>query len=427
MGIEYVRKAKRLVAIAETLAFTSFEQINAKCDSASEFIDDPPLFIRLMCIAGTLTGFVHADLEDELEVAAFADAIWETLQASVETVQAREIALEHFKLSDWVDRETLVHGLRPKSEYSWIMSSWVTCNVLGREPIEDENRITLALSELLESVFNDWWNNELSRWLGITSDVPDIFASQAILSSHLMVAAAWDIPDDLPAEQKEHIQRVHRRDLENLKRLIYESSTHSQAKRLLVECIKGNKDFALYLRNFDPEASEKIVPNNDGLVPSMDEGLPVVLSTLSFNRQFEQQIETRISRHIPIVTLANPADFLSRGSIPALQVRGPYWFEFIEMIAERARIVIILFSGFSSGLSSELTLLSRLNRKDATVIILKETTNDEVIKLARTFTKEKEPEIDWEASALRLSEFGLVIREHEIDEGLRKIENMLID
>lgn len=147
----------------------------------------------------------------------------------------------------------------------------------------------------------------------------------------------------------------------------------------------------------------------------------MLFTYINFDRKTDNLIEARVRERIPIVGIANPADILYRSVIPKVEVPNEHWYQVIEMIAERARVIVILFSQFSAGLSAELTVLSKLGRRDSTVIVVQEV-NGWISKYARRAAEEKDFEsLEWDSVSARLSAYGTVIREDEIETRLSGI------
>lgn len=150
------------------------------------------------------------------------------------------------------------------------------------------------------------------------------------------------------------------------------------------------------------------------------------MTVINFNRQ-DDLIEKHIGICLPIVGIANPANFfVHRGAIPKLEVPNEEWYQVMLMLAERARIIVILISHISAGLSAELTALTKLGRRDSTVIVVQEEV-DWTVNVARRAAEMDPLELhDWDSVSTRLTEYGTVIRASDIELRIRRIIDAML-
>lgn len=136
---------------------------------------------------------------------------------------------------------------------------------------------------------------------------------------------------------------------------------HEKARSVIRECFDTAAPFALYLRNFDIEAQEKRLP--DGTLLTM---------TTSDQGYVEGRAERDVLNRMPMVGIANGTNFRKDfvHAVPKLEVANAWWQTVLQILAERADIVLFDYRHASEGVTTELTRLETLGRADRTVIVV---------------------------------------------------------
>jgi len=132
------------------------------------------------------------------------------------------------------------------------------------------------------------------------------------------------------------------------------------AARLLVDCLRHSRPFALYLRTFD-EARETGVPAGGGRV----------FYEFSRKRDIEEALTSYVSNYMPVIGLENILDPKPLTSRDCLKLRVPQerWEDLLRPLIAAAHITVVRVRTLGQGLSFELGLIRELGLCEHTVLI----------------------------------------------------------
>lgn len=166
------------------------------------------------------------------------------------------------------------------------------------------------------------------------------------------------------------LARVARQYIQSHRRLVGErirdaAFLHRFAAGLLARCRAENRPFALFLRNFDVEAYERLASEPSG------QPQQISMSLGNFAR-VERKIAAALSSRLPVVGIANPAvirpDY--RHAIPKLELPNDQWREYLKGLVRDAAFVVMQLEKLSAGVSIELSAILEQHKQDKTVVIL---------------------------------------------------------
>ncbi|MGC2237842.1 MAG: hypothetical protein WA584_16900 [Pyrinomonadaceae bacterium] len=387
-----------------------------------KFVPDPRMLGYFMVVAAFFACVSNYDIPDEDEYDAFCKAAWSRLDnfdfGGYSPVKEMDVLMALRSLADFSkDYRT------SPTDYFWSLGYWVACNIKREALSKKEMKAANLISGFLKVAISDWFADELLGWLSLFSDEPNVYRSPWVKAEMNRIESGTTYPESLPKKERERVIRDDQLSFVSTVKLIHENSTHPQAKKLLLECLKEDKSYALFLRNFGVEAAQMHAEGEAF-------GGPQMVTALKPNSKNEDQINTRVSQRMPIVGIDNAIDiYPERRSIPRLEVWDEHWLLVMLMMAERARIIVIAFSRFTEGLSDELLLLNALGRKDSTIIIVDLKPTFGAFTMAGQIAKVADPEpLEWSEASEKLSPYGTVIRDDEIETRLSEIlAQMLAD
>ena len=239
--------------------------------------------------------------------------------------------------------------------------------------------------------------------------------------------------DDVDPQQPRKIRRQQTRFIRQLHetalRAARNASTHAEAKQVLIECLQKDKSFALYLRNFENEASVKYL---DGTHQPIASAGPVVLLTSWVNGQhevIENNLVTLLSTRMPVIGLANSANALDWGVVPKLEVTNDDWFKLMAALVGEAQIVIISFQKPTASLRTELATIKRLNKQQHTLIVVLDDMDESRREVRDMVLLDENTEwgrTDHEYASRHLQKYGTVVAANDLEkEGIEIIDNIL--
>jgi hypothetical protein len=179
------------------------------------------------------------------------------------------------------------------------------------------------------------------------------------------------------------------------------SSSHAQAVTILRQFILTRQPFALYLRSFEPEAFETLVPPPLGLSKAkhvsnaIAAGIPAggyiepseyVYSHVGPVTTSEEYLAEHLASKIPIITVANPAAQLVQGSaVPRPSIAYNMWPVAVRPLMSAAHFVIVELTTASQGVIRELALIDELARNQDAVVVLHQPTQSGHSKLTASY------------------------------------------
>jgi hypothetical protein len=146
-------------------------------------------------------------------------------------------------------------------------------------------------------------------------------------------------------------------------------STHDDAYLTLLTSIGRNLPFALYLRNFNLEASVVRFKDDMQLTRSKFDG--------KLNRTVESDLVRCFAPFIPVVGIENPDDPWGwSGGVPRFEVPDGSWQEVFDATVRHAHLILLYYEKFTPGIVNEIETIRRLGRENATVLIRARTQAD---------------------------------------------------
>jgi tetratricopeptide (TPR) repeat protein len=140
-----------------------------------------------------------------------------------------------------------------------------------------------------------------------------------------------------------------------------------EARKIYYDYLSTGKPFGLFLRPFEPEAYEYEAQAIEG--DTEERKIYRFRGTQSVERHLYSSLQERI----PFIAIVSPVDILVRGPIPRISGGGAEeWKSWVERLATEAAIIVFHCSALSLGVSVELDLLRRCNRKDSTLVVLED-------------------------------------------------------
>jgi hypothetical protein len=181
-----------------------------------------------------------------------------------------------------------------------------------------------------------------------------------------------------------------------------EASTHAEAYANVERFVRDRTPFALYLRSFDIEASETVVPIADaqrwrrsdranaieravmqGMSPSAAVAGLVqtdqwLISRIGSPSEVDAYLGERVARHIAVITVSNPAAIAVRGGrVPRLELGHDTWDLGVRLLISAAHLIVVECFNLTPGVLTELKLIQNRGRAAETVIVLPSTKSGE--------------------------------------------------
>jgi len=252
-------------------------------------------------------------------------------------------------------------------------------------------------------------DNEFLEFLRDCPDEPDLSLS---MWKKWLVAGSPDV--DATAE----IAAFNRWASEELVKSIREQSTHAKAKRALIDAIKNDHPFYLYLRNSAFEAREGLTDAAN--VKSKTKASTYLVHVANITRPVERLLTDMLSdKSVPLISLVNPFETVGPKDILQLEVKMEHWLSIMHGLVTRAHKIFISLASLTSGISEELLAIQIHAREDDTLIVLPaENDSDDFSDLFPGLPPEPE-RVSPERARRLFSTYGSVISENELEEAVR--------
>jgi hypothetical protein len=187
--------------------------------------------------------------------------------------------------------------------------------------------------------------------------------------------------------------------------------TDHEAREIIGAFLKDGEPFVLYLRNFQEEAYDALIPGTD-LDPKDRLIAYGGLST------FEGKLAAAFEGKVKAITAANPSDFLFRGLFPRLELSEYNWGPTIDWLIDAASFIVFELDSFAPGVVRELDLIHRHAREFSTVIVIPSAGAADEDPVVRTLMGSRGGTLpDYEkpdAQSPGLSRFSRVVREDAV-------------
>lgn len=205
-------------------------------------------------------------------------------------------------------------------------------------------------------------------------------------------------------------------------------SSHNNSRTIPLDCLRTHRPYALYLRNFSSEASEKLLVNNPYFTDEI-----YSLTTVNMKPLLGEKIVAEIvPQRLPVIGLENSVYQCGNRShpIPMLQIKDADWITTIDLLILHSSLIVIDFTRPSIGLGVELDIILARQKRGSTVIVIEIDQEDEAGEgmlqvLSGTSYEWSSPDYDWARSYL--SYFGRVIEARELEKnGFAAFEDIIM-
>jgi tetratricopeptide (TPR) repeat protein len=141
---------------------------------------------------------------------------------------------------------------------------------------------------------------------------------------------------------------------------------HRQAASILTQYLHAGEPFALFLRNFDLEATFHL--GELGSRPMW------TIGQVAFRNPVEEQLAEAMQGRVPILGILNnvPMMIAYTHHIPRLQLPNENWQVVVEELARAAELVVVNVSRLAPGVLAELDMLRRLEKETRSIVIISE-------------------------------------------------------
>jgi tetratricopeptide (TPR) repeat protein len=185
------------------------------------------------------------------------------------------------------------------------------------------------------------------------------------LSSSFNLAMEEDIRQQLadePEVLKEYLETHHHLIAGDVARA---AERHAQAVAVLEEHWQHGTPFALFLRNFDLEASETQVDAGEGMV------VPISMTSGDYS-DVESLVAGVFGDRIRAIGIQNPASFRPDVTqlIPKLELRNEVWEYALHVLLRHAAMIVVRLEHLTPGVGVELKAIADRKREDVAVVIL---------------------------------------------------------
>jgi tetratricopeptide (TPR) repeat protein len=169
-----------------------------------------------------------------------------------------------------------------------------------------------------------------------------------------------DAPEVLESYLEEHKKLI-------AKDVARAAESHAQAVAVLNDYGIRGKPFALFLRNFDLEASDKQIAVGE------DVFVPISMSTSDYS-DVENTVVGILNGRIRAIGISNPAGFRPDVTyqIPKLELRNEVWEYALHALLTLAALIVIKLEHLTPGVTLELDAVSKRKRADVAIVILPE-------------------------------------------------------
>ena len=131
-------------------------------------------------------------------------------------------------------------------------------------------------------------------------------------------------------------------------------------ERIVEQAIKANAPLILYLREFDLERQDLEAPSS-----------LVSFGSDRIRRSVEAALLESVESATAIVALTDPTDPNPIQGVHRFSEIPASWQELVEQLIRASTVIVVYFSTLSGGISTELNLIRRCGRSDATLLIAK--------------------------------------------------------
>ena len=149
------------------------------------------------------------------------------------------------------------------------------------------------------------------------------------------------------------------------------AESHAQAVAVLNDYGVHGTPFALFLRNFDLEASDKQVAVGEGVF------VPISVSTSDYS-DVESLVVRILNGRIRAIGISNPAGFRPDVTyqIPKLELRNEVWEYALNALLTLASLIVIRLEHITPGVALELNAITKNKRADVAIVLLPEDFQD---------------------------------------------------
>jgi tetratricopeptide (TPR) repeat protein len=165
-------------------------------------------------------------------------------------------------------------------------------------------------------------------------------------------------------------------------------STHAQGVSILERFAKMREPFVLYLRSFEGEGFQSLTP--EGVTSKIArkeafvenailsgssaggylEANQMVIASGGGPSSLERYLGTHLSKHVPVITIANPAALGEQTIVPRLEMEHDAWQRAVRLLMSAAHFIVIEPARNSTGVNQELDLTKRSDRHADTIVVL---------------------------------------------------------
>jgi tetratricopeptide (TPR) repeat protein len=191
-----------------------------------------------------------------------------------------------------------------------------------------------------------------------------------------------------------------------------DAALHAEAMNIVTAYRDRLEPFALFLRNFDIEAYQRI-----GTGP---EGAQQILFTTTPHPRIETKVAAALAGRLPVLGIANPLVSLRpdyQHAIPKLGLANESWRIAMHELIATASLIVMELTKLSPGVFNELRIIGWYGKQNSTVIIVSEDEGEQdplTLGLKQFFHIAQEPRQSLEQIRAQLSAFPRVVLEEEV-------------
>ncbi len=153
----------------------------------------------------------------------------------------------------------------------------------------------------------------------------------------------------------------------------FQLSRHEEAVNLVIDTMKTDGKFGLFLRNFELGASMGPVVSPQESSYSDNQSYQVTLHK-TLDTEFENTILGELNTEIPWIALENPVDLRSEHGLPKLITDESNWLEVVAGLIDCSSVILFYISDIHApGIKEELKILANQNAFNRTLVLI----NDE--------------------------------------------------
>jgi tetratricopeptide (TPR) repeat protein len=191
-----------------------------------------------------------------------------------------------------------------------------------------------------------------------------------------------------------------------------DAALHADAMKIVTAHRERLEPFALFLRNFDVEAYQRI--------GSGPEGPQQIHFTNDARARVETKVGAALRGRLPILGIANPLVSLRpdyEHAFPKLALANESWRIALHELIATACLIVVEVTKLSPGVFNELQIIGWHGQQKSTVIIISEDENQDdplTLGVKQFFNIVEEPRQTVEEIEAQLSAFPRVVREEEV-------------